>query len=554
MKTLGKYLVCVGVALFGLNSCVQDLDVVPHDENKILDFNQDAVFSKCYSTLALTGQQGPAGSGDVDDIDEGFSSFTRMIWLLQEMPTDECWIPWNDPGFPDLRTMKWNSLNQMVQGLYYRLYFDISLCNHFLENAKPDGDGANQIAEVRFIRAFNYYYLLDMFGSVPFADKVNASKKPQYTREEMFNWLESELLDLETALPETRTNDFRVDRYAAKMLLARLYLNAEVYTGTPQWQKAADYAKEVMDGPHKLHTTSLGGVYSPYQELFMGDNYRVIGGASGEGLVNIYQDGINAQSWGGSTFLVAACRDKNVYVNPATSEGWTGYRASPEFIAKFIDLDLTSTTLYNEFDMPAVLGDDRAILCSKLNTDAPVVHADTTITTADSIRPRGSMDAFYDSWSMLKWTGRYIENPKGEDITIAPHGPQFVDTDIPFMRVGEAYMTYAEAVFRGASASGMTAEQAIQALRDRAHNTKAFTIDEDFLLDEWCREFWAEGRRRTDLVRFGKFAGPNADYHWEGRGGNKSSEGLVVTDAKFNVFPIPESDIVAGGLTQAPGY
>lgn len=554
MKTLGKYLVCVGVALFGLNSCVQDLDVVPHDENKILDFNQDAVFSKCYSTLALTGQQGPAGSGDVDDIDEGFSSFTRMIWLLQEMPTDECWIPWNDPGFPDLRTMKWNSLNQMVQGLYYRLYFDISLCNHFLENAKPDGDGANQIAEVRFIRAFNYYYLLDMFGSVPFADKVNASKKPQYTREEMFNWLESELLDLETALPETRTNDFRVDRYAAKMLLARLYLNAEVYTGTPQWQKAADYAKEVMDGPHKLHTTSLGGVYSPYQELFMGDNYRVIGGASGEGLVNIYQDGINAQSWGGSTFLVAACRDKNVYVNPATSEGWTGYRASPEFIAKFIDLDLTSTTLYNEFDMPAVLGDDRAILCSKLNTDAPVVHADTTITTADSIRPRGSMDAFYDSWSMLKWTGRYIENPKGEDITIAPHGPQFVDTDIPFMRVGEAYMTYAEAVFRGASASGMTAEQAIQALRDRAHNTKAFTIDEDFLLDEWCREFWAEGRRRTDLVRFGKFAGPNADYHWEGRGGNKSSEGLVVTDAKYNVFPIPESDIVAGGLTQAPGY
>ena len=552
MKTFDKYLICALVALFGLTACVHNLNVEPKDENKIMIFDQDAVFSKCYATLGLTGQQGPAGSGDVDDIDEGFSSFFRMIWLLQEMPTDECWIPWNDPGFPDLRTVRWNSLNQMVQGLYYRLYFDISLCNHFLENAVADGKGANQIAEVRFIRALNYFYLLDMYGSVPFADKVNAQKKPQYTRVQLFEWLESELLDLENALPETRLNDFRLDKYAAKMLLARMYLNAEVYTGKAQWQKASDYAKEVIDGPHKLHTTSLGGVYSPYQELFMGDNYRIVGGAAGEGLVNIYQDGINTQSWGGSTFLVGACRDKNIYVSPASSEGWCGYRTTPEFLTKFIDLSLTPTTLYNEFDMPGVLGDDRAILCSKLNTDVHVVEADTTIHTPDSIKPRGSMGGFYESWSMVKWTGRYIENPLGEDITIAPHGPQFVDTDIPFMRVGEAYMTYAEAQFRLGNTSEATS--AIKTIRDRAHNAKEFTVDEQFLLDEWSREFWAEGRRRMDLVRFGKFAGPTADYHWEGRGGNTSEQGFLALDKKFNVYPIPEADIVAGGLKQAEGY
>jgi hypothetical protein len=553
MKTIGKYLVCVGVALFGLTACVQDLDVEPQDENKILDFNQDAVFSKCYATLALTGQSGPAGSGDVDDIDEGTSAFIRMVWELQEFPTDECWVGWNDPGLPEIRTMKWNSLNQLVQGLYYRLYFNITLCNHFLENASEEGDGANQIAEVRFLRAFNYYYLLDMYGNVPFADKVNAQKKPQYTRVQLFNWLEDELKDLENKLPATRTNDFRVDVYAAKMLLARLYLNAEVYTGTAQWQKAADYAKEVMDGPHKLHTTSLGGVYTPYQEMFMGDNYRVVGGAAGEGLLNIYQDGIYAQAWGGSTFLVAAARDKNVYVNPATSEGWAGYRCSPEFIEKWVALDQTPFILKNEFDMPAQLGDDRAIICSVLNTGAPVVTPDPEITTADSIKPRGSAgSSFYDSWSMLKWTGRYIENPLGEDITVTPHGPQFPDTDVPFMRAGEAYMTYAEAQFRlGNTAAAATA---IQALRDRAHNTQTFTVDEDFLLDEWSREFFAEGRRRIDLVRFGKFAGPTADYHWEGRGGNTSDQGLVMMDAKYNIYPIPESDIVAGGLTQNEGY
>ena len=554
MKTINKFLLCVAVSVFGLTACVQNLDVTPHDENKIMDFNQDAVFSKCYSTLALTGQAGPAGSPDVDDIDEGSSSFFRMIWLLQEMPSDEYWIPWNDPGFPDLRTTKWNSLNQQIQGLYYRLYIDITLCNHFLENATEDGQGAAQIAEVRFIRALNYFYLLDMYGNVPFSDKVNAQQKPQYTRSQLFTWLENELKDLENKLPETRSNDFRVDRYAAKMLLARMYLNAEIYTGEAKWAQAAQYAKQVIDGPHKLHMTSTAGVYTPYQEMFMGDNYRVLGGADGEGLLNIYQDGVYTQSWGGSTFLVAGARDKNVYVNPATSEGWAGPRSTPEFLSKFIDLSLTSTTLYNEFDMPTVLGDDRAILCSKLNTDDPVVHADTTITTADSIKPRGNMGDFYQSWSILKWTGRYISNPLGEDITVTPHATQFVDTDIPFMRVAEAYLTYAEAVFRGAPADGMTAQQAVQALRDRAHNSKPFTIDAQFLLDEWSREFYGEGRRRMDLVRFGKFAGPNADYHWEGRGGNTSDQGLIVLDKKYNVYPIPESDIVAGGLTQNEGY
>ena len=205
--------------------------------------------------------------------------------------------------------------------------------------------------------------------------------------------------------------------------------------------------------------------------------------------------------------------------------------------------------------MPAFLGDDRAIMCSVLNTGVPVVHADTTIKTADSILTRGNMGDFYHGWSLLKWTGRYIENPKGEDITVTPHGTQFPDTDVPFMRVAEAYLTYAEAVVRGAAASGLTAEDAVKALRARANNTAALpTVDLPFLLDEWCREFYAEGRRRIDLVRFGKFAGSDADYHWEGRGGKTSDEGLVALDKKFNVYPIPESDIVAGGLTQTEGY
>jgi len=553
MKTIGKYFICGLVSLFGLTACVNDLNVTPKDENNIIGFHQDQVFSKCYATLAVTGQKGPNGAGDVDGIDEGTSSFYRMIWEMQVCPTDEVWVPWNDPGLPEIRTITWNSLNALVKGLYYRLYFDIALCNHFLENASSDGDGATQIQEVRFIRALNYYYLLDMYGNVPFADKVNASHKPQYSREQMFSWLETELKDLEQNLPEKRLTDFRVDRYAAKLLLARLYLNAEVYTGTPQWQNAADYALEIINGPYKLHTTSLGGIYSPYQEMFMGDNYRVIGGEHGEGILNIYQDGPFTQSWGGALFLIAGPREKTVYVNPATSEGWAGFRCTPEFLSIWVDMDRTPEILLDEFEMPQELGDDRAIFCSVLNTGLPVVHADTSIHNIDSIRPRGNF-SFHDSWSMLKWTGRYIENPLGEEITIQPHDPQFTDTDIPFLRAAEAYLTYAEAVHRGASANGMSAKEAVQALRDRANNVQDFELSDQFFLDEWAREFYAEGRRRIDLVRFGKFTGPDADLHWEGRGGRKSNEGWMALDEKYNIYPIPNSDIVAGNHTQNPGY
>jgi len=228
MKKFAKYIVCAAVVMLGFTACVKDLNVTPKDNNKVMIFDQDAIFTKCYATLAVTGQQGPAGSGDVDDIDEGTSAFVRMIWELQEFPTDECWVPWNDPGLPEIRTITWNSLNQLVQGLYYRFYFNISLCNHFLENAKADGDGANQIAEVRFLRAFNYYYLLDMFGNVPFADKVNADKKPQYTREQLYTWLEGELQTLETLLPETRLSDFRVEIGRASCRQAKVAFIAHI--------------------------------------------------------------------------------------------------------------------------------------------------------------------------------------------------------------------------------------------------------------------------------------------------------------------------------------
>ena len=564
MNKLSKYLLVLGVAL-GLSACVHNLDVTPNDPNSIQYFDQDGVFSKIYATLATTGQKGPDGDGDVEGIDEGVSAFVRMIFELQEFPADEGWWIWDgDAGLPDLRVISWTSVNPLVSGIYYRLYFDISLCNHFLEKADVSTEkGQAQAAEVRFIRALNYYYLLDMFGSVPFTTKVSSEAKPQYTRQQLYSWLETELKELETALPAQRLSDYRVDKVAAQLLLARLYLNAEVYTGTAQWAEAERYADLVINSQYKLHMASTAGNYSAYQELFMGDNHLYIGGNSGEGILNIYQDGIMTQCWGGARFLCCAFRDQG-YNYFGSSDTWSCFRTSPEFIAKWVDLDEASmdTTYLNdkgktvkrhiakpayrqdEFHMPAVMNDDRAILCGWKGNGA-----------ADTLEMNGTMNngTFYDCWSVLKWTGRYSIQAQDAPTNIAGHSNDWPDTDIPFLRVAEAYLTKAEAMGRQGN-WGSAKDLLNTTIRARAHAKPLETLDEDVMLDEWCREFYCEGRRRMDLVRFGQFAGPTATRHWEGRGGAKSGAKVVSLDAKYNIFPLPQSDVIVQGLKQAEGY
>lgn len=519
--------------MLGFASC--SLDRTPTDPNTNTEFDQDGVFTKLYATFAVTGQKGPDGDGDVDGIDEGTSAFYRMLWELNEFPTDEGWWIWNDVGLSDIRSMTWDKSNALVAGLYYRLYFDITLCNHFMSQVKDnlsDTKTAQQYYEARMIRAINYYYLLDMFYKVPLVEVVSVDNPMPVSRQELFTWLERECLDLETQLPAagSRITKYRLDQAAAWVILMRMYLNAEVYTGTPQWTKAAEYASKLINSPYKLHETSVG-MYSAYQMLFMGDND--VNGAQDEAIFFISQNALQTQSWGGARFLICAMRDAK-FIPSGSTDSWSCFRTSPEFVYQWVDPLTAPTVLADEFHMPTLLGDDRAILCSDCDS--------TTSTWSLS----GKQEAdFYTSWAGLKWTGVYSTSPTPNDFVSPVGEPNWPETDIPFFRVAEAYMTYAEAVYRGGAAGSLTAEQAIQKLRDRAHNTTPFTIDLDFLLDEWSREFWFEGRRRTDLVRFGKFAGETADYNWEGRGGKNSGDAAKAMDKRYNVYPIPAADETA---------
>lgn len=544
-------------ALFCLASC--SLDRTPLDPNTNTTFNQDEVFAKCYATFGTTGQKGPDGSGDVDGIDEGTSGFYRMFFCLNEYPTDEGWWVWStDAGVADLLPMTWSKSNTFIAGLYYRFYFDITCCNHFLDRTAgmTDERTLTQRAEVRMIRAINYYFLLDMFNGAPMPLVVSPAKPEYATRIQMFEWLEKECLELsELLLPAgSRPSKYRVDQACAWFILMRMYLNAAVYYGEPgtpnydgyqeRLDKAAYYADLLIRSPYELYDVEAAVrnedhvYYSAYQQLFMGDNDRA---AEKEAILLIYQDAKFCQSWAGARFLVNAFRDAD-FVPSGSSDSWTCFRSSPELIQNWIMKEAAADIKLNEYQMPVRLGDDRAIFCSV-----------STAGKAFALTGGGASD-LYASWACPKFTGIYSTSTDPWNWTSPVGIADWVDTDIPLFRVAEAYLTYAECMQRGAKvpagAKYSNIADPINALRHRAHAAEKGNYSYDEILSEWSKEFWCEGRRRTDLVRFEQFAGPKAKKMWEGH--NNSY------DARFNVYPIPESDETANpnlnGVNAKIGY
>jgi hypothetical protein len=356
------------------------------------------------------------------------------------------------------------------------------------------------------------------------------------TRQEAFEWIESELLEIEPLLSEakpkksTDANYGRVDKAADWMLLMRLYLNAEVYTGTAQWQKAADYAKKVMDSDYRLNTKAVNG-WSAYQMLFMGDNGET--DAAYEAVFPILCDGKTTTSYGTSMYIMASTFDGDMHANPfdaiatnGTDANWGGNRARKELVHLFFPADDAPDVA--SFDMAIVAGDDRALF------DGIGRQLDN---------PTGYDGVFKDGFAVAKFVNFKTDGSAG-------HDAKFPDTDFFMFRVAEAYLAYAEATAR-LNNNTTTAEgtKAINDLRTRANTSTKVTYSMNNILDEWGREFYFEGRRRVDLIRFGKFGG-NSDYQWSWKGGVKNGRNF---EASKNIFAIPAA-AVDEVLIQNPGY
>ena len=562
MRSILKYMALACIALV-MASCVQDLNTKPIDPNSSTTFNADRMFTKCYGCMAYIGQSGPGENSDVDwpGLDAGTSGFYRVIWYCNELSSDEAWWIWDDKESKELCQTNWENAgeNVMMGAIYARLMLNIKYCNHYLAQAPNVTDEDKyRLAEVRFIRALHYFYYMDMFLYSPFVIEESSDFPHFLPRHKLYEWLVDELKDVIIELPAQRIQDYRVGKAAAQLLLARIYLNADVYNkynkewtanSDATWQKAYTAATAVItDNPqHSLVTenilTDSGYVYTAYQQLFMADNHRpeVIK----ESLFQIYQDGNYAQSYANSIMLIAAPRTKGG-MNPCGVEDramWQSMRTSPTLVDKFlkpmnIDRETAKEMVYDEYRMPAQLHDDRAILSSdglatkytyQLNGDMQL----------------GNVEYLFNSWSALKFTGVASVDtlPKSHK----KQNPDWPDTDIPLMRLAEAYMIQAEALLRQGK-NGEALNIINNVIRARAHADALPSLDEETMLDEWSREFYFEGRRRIDLIRFDRFFGPEADlhkYHWEGRMKAKDTGAPAFVSGsleQMNWFPIPSSD------------
>lgn len=535
----------IAVLSSGVTSCINDLDISPIDPQTGSSFDQQGVFVKGYAMLGVTGQKGIDGSPDLDGQDEGESGFYRTTFNCNELPTDECLWAWQEnQDIPQLTSISWSPSSQRTEWVYVRLGYDITQYNFFLDQTESmtDAETLRQRAEIRFLRALHYWYFLDLFGKAPFKEHFNNDLPVEKKGTELYTYIQNELNEIEGDMYEPRQAPFgRADKAANWLLRARLYLNAGVYTGQTDYAKAEEYASKVIGSAYKLCTN--------YSELFMADNDENEN-AMQEIILPIRQDGVKTRNYGGSTYLVCGTRVAGM-PRMGTTNGWSCIFARAAMVQKFFsNLDdvpmlradveipkgLDTDEQIDDFDaehgirtedMIKAAGDDRALLYSGVGGGRRKIHTD-------------AISGFTDGLSIVKWQNYRSD---GKPVSHAT----YPDTDIPLFRLAEAYLTRAEAIFRqGGDATGD-----INELRKRANCTrKVQTVTEQELIDEWAREFYLEGRRRSDLVRFGMFT--TNKYLWDWKGGAMNGTSVA---SYYNKYPIPVSDINNNrNMSQNEGY
>ncbi len=191
-----------------LSSCSNELDTTPKVElslENLLAKDPNAVqglLSKMYGTFALSGSKG-AGSSDISGPDPGETAYLRSIINLQEFTADGMKNRWGDDGLDQLTTSsRWNANNKFFRYLFDRVYYIVPQTTSLILaiNKVDIADKEQVISELRFIRALAYYSMIDCFGKgVLVTDENYGTTKPlpEATRTELFNYVESELLDVE---------------------------------------------------------------------------------------------------------------------------------------------------------------------------------------------------------------------------------------------------------------------------------------------------------------------------------------------------------------------
>lgn len=527
-----KYLLSVVVALLIFTGCEDTLDLEPRGEglteSDVLSdpASYQALAAKVYAGLILGGQEGGDGNADIQGIDGGFSNYLRIYWQHQELSSDEALIAWDDGTIKDFQRHTWNDGSEFLNAMYSRINFQIAQANDFLRNSSESSLDANGISEddrgpirafvpeVRFLRAFSYYHAMDLFGSIGFQDENTDPNTPGelITRAELFDYIESELLAIESEIAPARSNGYgRADQATVWMTLSKIYLNSEVYTGTPRYAEVIDYTSRVINAGYTVDTSA------PYRNLFLADNDS--NGSQNEFIWTLNFDGLRTQTFGGTTFLTHAPVGGDM--NPdefGINAGWFGIRTTPQFVEIFPGEENSS--------------DGRELFFTR-NQSKSIANESN----------------FNQGFAIEKFRNVDVNGNPGSDAT-----GDFVDIDFPVFRLADAYLMYAEAVVRGGGGSTTEAINFINILRQRAfqngnNNITASDLNLDFIINERGRELYWETHRRQDLIRFNQFTS-NKVWAWKG-----NVQAGTTTPTFRRLFPIPARELnLNDNLVQNPGY
>jgi hypothetical protein len=545
-----KYIIYSILFALMFTSCVNDLDVVPKDPSTILagSFGNDPeamkqVLGKIYASFNLSGQ-GSVGGPDISASDDNFFTTTRALWNLQQITTDETICGWGDVGIAPLNTQTWQASNPFLTAVYQRLSLTVTYANDFINIANESSIASKDqyIAEARFLRALAYYWLMDLFANPPFTTELNGIGKffpEQIQRADLFDYIVGELKAIEGDLLPPGQMYPQANKAAAWMLLARTYLNAEVYTGAAQWDSVVKYASMVIDdGTYTLNPN--------YRQNFSADNHFP---ANPEMIFAWESDGTFTNGYVGTTFIIESSSDA-VYARAEDYHGltentnWNGNRARKQLMDILVDTLATYSGNVPASDtIFAQAPDGRVFLRQKVAIDIPAatssgdyglgvykftaLNHDRLYVPEELVADQNARD------SIMQLNYDAVEN----------YNPAFASTDFPIFRLAEAYLMRAEANYKLDNSSA--AADDINIIRERAYgddsgNITAGQVNDDFILDELAREFYYEAHRRTDLVRFGQFT--NGTYHWQWKGNVKDGQ---ATEFQRDIFPIPADEISA---------
>lgn len=437
------------------------------------------------------------------------------IFSISEISSDEAVITqkggdWFDGGiWLDMKKHTWSPGNDGFNNAWGDLYSGVFQCNTLLAGTLTDGAKA----QVRTVRAYFYWRLMDLFGRIPLPLTPGQSVA-QSTRATTFNFIESELLAAIPDLPTGKQDYGRTNQAGAYALLSRLYLNAEVYTGTPRYQDAIDAADEVIN-------SGLYTLDDDYADVFAPDNV--------ENSEHILVAPFDEATGGGMNFAQMTLHYPSQLTYKLQQQPWNGYSTLEEF--------------YNSYEATDERRANNFIVGPQLDISGnPIL--DLAFDKAD---PDGAEINYTPAINELSPNGSRQAGARLGKFSFKIGQANDMDNDFPILRYGEVLLNKAEALCRLNGYGDTDAAALVSQLRTRA-GVGAITLTETSLLAERGRELFQEALRRTDLIRFGKW-----NTAWTFKAGYSDP------GKNKEVFPIPTNQInaslsTANLLKQNPGY